>query len=468
MSIYENLKKYSASETVPMHMPGHKRNTLLLPDYAIDITEIPGFDNLHHAEGIIKESMDRAASIYGTLSTHYVINGSTAAIQAAIHASVKAGSRLLMARNCHRSVYNECIIRNIEPVYIYPENGIITPDSVKYAINNNPDVSALIITSPTYDGYVSDIGAIYDLCKSAGITFIVDEAHGAHLPFAARAFEQGFMKENIFPHSAIGHADIVIQSVHKTLPAMTQTALLHRCTDKISYSEINKTLSYYQSSSPSYVLMASIEQAIEYTVSNPELFEKFSENLKRVYEFADSQAKGLLCPGGFGRDLSKIVIDVRNLPMTGGQIYDILKDRFGIVSEMYTDDTCILICTICDSADAFDRIEDALRYLAPYVNGNIASPVSINEYPERRRKYHLSYAVTLDSAPVDIKKAGELISSGRELVLKEMITAYPPGFPLAVPGEILDIDLIERLKAAASVGREIYGFENNKLEVIYG
>ena len=191
--LYTKLKEYSASDFYPFHMPGHKRNTLItgadLP-YELDITEIDGFDDLHHASSILKEAEERAAGVYCADETHYLINGSTAGILSAVLGCTERGGKVLIARNCHKSVYNAVYLNELHPIYIYPEfdentglNGEICPKRVKRILSENQDICAVVITSPTYDGVVSDVGAIADIAHAEGIPLIVDEAHGAHFGF---------------------------------------------------------------------------------------------------------------------------------------------------------------------------------------------------------------------------------------------------------------------------------------------
>ena len=187
------LYQYSRSDFYPFHMPGHKRqvqNEYLCNPYAVDITEITDFDNLHHAEGILKENQDMAASLYHTEKSWFLINGSTGGILAAVSACTSRGGKLLMARNCHKAVYHAAYLRGLETVYLYPSyepfcglNGGISSIDVKKALQENPDTEAVILTSPSYDGVVSDIRKIAELVHSRGIPLLVDEAHGAHFPF---------------------------------------------------------------------------------------------------------------------------------------------------------------------------------------------------------------------------------------------------------------------------------------------
>ena len=227
----QKLNELEQSDIYPFHMPGHKRAFLPFANpYAIDITEIEGFDNLHHATGILQEAQQKAADLYGAKKTYYLVNGSTCGLLAAISAAVPRGGKILVARNCHKAVYHAMYLRQLVPVYLYPEDtaygiqGQVTPQMVRKQLEQTPDIRAVVITSPTYDGVVSDVQNIADIVHAYGIPLIVDEAHGAHF---------GFSPE--FPENAtrLG-ADAVIMSVHKTLPAFTQTALLHLCSDRIA------------------------------------------------------------------------------------------------------------------------------------------------------------------------------------------------------------------------------------------
>ena len=222
-------------------MPGHKRQSLHFPNpYAIDITEIDGFDNLHHAEGILKEAQERAAELYGSRECFYLINGSTCGLLAAISAAAKRGETVLVARNCHKAVYHALFLRELSANYLYPvitENGImgqITAEQVEEALSQDPTIKTVILTSPTYEGIGSDIGKISTVAHRHGAALIVDEAHGAHFGFGAG-----------FPENAVRQgADAVIMSLHKTLPSFTQTALLHLCSDRISSAEVKNTSAF--------------------------------------------------------------------------------------------------------------------------------------------------------------------------------------------------------------------------------
>ncbi|MDO5136501.1 MAG: aminotransferase class I/II-fold pyridoxal phosphate-dependent enzyme, partial [Eubacteriales bacterium] len=257
--LYKELEKYGKSDFYPFHMPGHKRNPSCVDGeflFERDITEISGFDDLHHPEGLLRDSMERLSDLYGTKESFFCVNGSTGALLSAISAGIQKGGRFLVARNCHKSVYHAIYLRDLSPIYLYPQtdpdlgiNGGISPSHVEKCLEENKGIQGIMITSPTYDGVVSDIEAIAKLAHKYGIPLIVDEAHGPHFRFSP-----------YFPTSAVDlGADVVVQSFHKTLPSLTQTAVLHLCSDRVDREKIKRFLGMYQTSSPSYLLMASLD-----------------------------------------------------------------------------------------------------------------------------------------------------------------------------------------------------------------
>ena len=262
--LYEELKEYSGRDVRPFHMPGHKRRIKLMDElYSVDITEIDGFDDLHEAEGILREGMDRMAEAVGAKRSWYLVGGSTCGILSAVHAAAKPQGTILVDRNCHRSAANSILLRRLYPIYIYPQYvdkwGIsrgLSVDKVEEACEQAGENPVLILTSPTYEGHVCAVKEIAEVIHRRGGLLIVDEAHGAHLPYA---------RGTDFPESAVNlGADLVIQSLHKTLPALTQSAALHLCSDRVGEEEIEDALRIYETSSPSYVMMAGMDECVRF------------------------------------------------------------------------------------------------------------------------------------------------------------------------------------------------------------
>lgn len=328
--LYDKLKELQISGCYPYHMPGHKRNMENFPMkecYGIDITEIDGFDDLHNPEGILRDVMDRAAGLFGA-ETYLLVNGSTGGILSAVSAAVRRGDTLLMARNCHKAAYHAVYLNGCRTRYIYPSFletygicGSISPESVEKELKGYLEIQAVFLTSPTYDGIVSDVKTIVKMAHLHRIPVIVDEAHGAHFSLDTR-----------FPEDAVScGADIVIHSIHKTLPALTQTALLHVQGELVDRERLRRFLKIYQTSSPSYILMSGIEQCISILETDREalcsqFFERnevFEQKIDKLRHLRIFPAKSECCTGStvFDFDPGKKIISTRGTSQTGRGLY---------------------------------------------------------------------------------------------------------------------------------------------------
>ena len=367
--LYEKLLKYTAGGVYPMHMPGHKRNKELLPPgfpYDIDITEIHGFDDLHNPSGVLLETSELASRLYGSMKAFLLVNGSTVGILTAIGAHASRGDKILVARNCHRSVENAASLYGLSPVYLSPEvdsaTGIVCsvdPAAIESELCSTPEIKLIVVTSPSYEGVISDIGSISDVVHKHGIPLIVDGAHGAHLGFSPK-FTRCAVREG---------ADVVVMSLHKTLPALTQCSLLHICSERAQTDEVSRMLSVLQTSSPSYVLLASTDRCLRLLESDRDrLFTEyernldlFSErirplkNLKVLYHGNDSGK-----PGFFAFDPGKIVIVTKHTAMSGMMLADVLRADHSIELELARNDYAVAMTSICDGKDGFIRLADAL------------------------------------------------------------------------------------------------------------
>lgn len=488
-NLFEELKTYGESDFYPFHMPGHKRNpdSGFLPEmYKIDITEIDGFDNLHHAEGIIKNAQEKAASLYHSKETFYLINGSTVGILTSIAALSDRGKKLIMARNCHKAVYHGAFLNQLETEYIYPkmieEFGIsdgITAQQVEDKIQEiilregisdeqaGKLIAGIVVTSPTYDGILSDVNSIVKIAHNYGIPVIVDQAHGAHFGF-----------HSAFPENAVSDgADLVIHSTHKTLPAPTQTALLHYNSLLVSLETVKKYLRIYQSSSPSYVLMAGIDSCMDFVkregqerleqllISRKELSER-SKELKKIKIYPSMLERGIN-----GHDISKIffqgteepgqlLISVRGSGFTGQQLYDVLRETYHLQMEMCASDYVIAILSMMDRKEGFDRLWKALsetdKLLTNTEKNTKEEKTQFPEYchfqPDAVLKISDAYMAEEESVPLREAK-GRIVS--------EFVNLYPPGIPLLVPGEKIDDKMIPMIEAYLHNGYAVQGIERD-------
>lgn len=438
----EKLAQYGQSEVYPFHMPGHKRALTLPADaYHMDITEIDGFDNLHHAEGILADEQQRYATLVGAKRTFFLVNGSTCGILAAICASLPRGATLLMARNSHKAAYHALYLWQLKARYCYPVisahdiQGAIPPEEIGHMLDTDASIGAVYVTSPTYDGVVSDIARIAKVVHDHGRVLLVDEAHGAHFGF-----------HPAFPQSAVRlGADLVIQSVHKTLPAFTQSAVLHICTDRVDASEIARFLGIYESSSPSYVLMAGIARLNDYMQSEGTArlaaldgaLRRFYERSRELRHLHVLSAEDFDASCAYGRDPSKILISTRNCAIDGRQLYLRLLKAYRLQPEMYSGEYVTMLCSLMDTEEAFERLSAALRE----IDGTLCAP----DAPKDgfvSRMYRSRIAVCPIAQAVDSPHEAVAIQDTAGRVSAEYLYLYPPGIPLLVPGELISEQLL--------------------------
>ena len=473
--LYEKLKEYSAGDYYAYHMPGHKRNAFgnMPKEIAeIDITEIDGFDNLHQAEGIIKELQEEASKIYGAEETFYLVNGSTCGILCAISAALPYGGHILMARNCHKSTYHAAYLKNLTISYLYPEINAeydiaeaVSPKQVARALEKDRSIQAVFLVSPTYEGRIADVAAIADIVHARGIPLIVDEAHGAHLG----------MSEHFAQNSCRLGADLVIHSVHKTLPAMTQTALLHVNGSRVDRDRIGRFLHIYQSSSPSYVLMGSIDNAMQLIQDQGDvLFESFYRNYCWLLQSLTACEHLQFLPADkIRQDIGKLVISSKETGLSGQQVFDILLHQYHLQLEMAAGSYCLAMFTVGDKWEAYERLSDALLEIdngietgrfQKYESNNIhvkdctakVDAADTHKRKEDNTAEALPFALAWDqkSELVPLEEA-----IGR--YVGEFINLYPPGTPLLVPGEILSTTQYLQIREYLAQGLTVCGIDIN-------
>lgn len=499
MKLIDRLKEYGKSDFYAFHMPGHKRQeelgiTLFPNPFSVDITEIDGFDNLHHPEGILKESMERAAAVYGADRTYYLVNGSTCGILAAISSAVSDGKKLLMARNSHKSAYHAAMLNRMETEYIYPE--IIEESGIQGGIelgelrrileaDKENRIGAVFLTSPTYEGIVSDIKNLAEIVHERGIPLIVDEAHGAHFAFY-EGEEENRQTGRLFPRSALQcGADLVIQSIHKTLPSLTQTAVLHLKEGIADRERLEFYLRIYQSSSPSYVMMASIDNCIEYMAGEGR---KRLEQLGRRLEHWMEDAKQWSClrvlddhvleeNGAFDRDISKLVVGIspqaEKAGINGTALAEAVRRRFHLEPEMCCDRYVLYMTSLMDSEESLFKLSAALTQIDKEIAGALCmgrneGTEGISEETEKHSGEQGTLTWTRD-VPRRISMAEAVNKKGRRIRLEDacgcisrgFLTVYPPGVPAVVPGEMISQETAELLLKNAGLGLTVEGLDSD-------
>lgn len=468
------LKEYSNKNYIPMHMPGAKRSCDVFQDadfdidmgnpYSIDITEIDGFDNMHNARGIIKDAFDRTAKMYGADESLFLINGSTSGNLAAISGTTFKGDRVLVSRNCHVSVYNAIYLNEVNPVYIYPDcdkklgiySGVKLED-VKNALQDNEDIKAVIITSPTYEGNVSEVREIVEYLHSKGIPLIVDEAHGAHLHF-----------HKDFPESAVDcGADIVINSVHKTLPSLTQTAVMHINYGLVDVERVKRFWNIYQSTSPSYVLMASIDRCMSIIENQgKEMFDNYVTNLNDLRCGLEKLKNIHMVQTD---DISKIVLACDD----GHRLYTELLNGYNIQMEMSSFKYVIAMTSICDTPEFYQRFLCALEKIdEQWANNkqpeNVETTMKCEECipcPKPKIKFNIADALNkADKYGIEEIKVNNVAIYGK--ISAGTITIYPPGIPLVNPGEVITKEVIDTINSALETGLEIIGIREGNISCL--
>lgn len=487
-NIYNKLNEYGRSDSYPYHMPGHKRNVdaesglfgVLGRIGDIDITEIHDFDNLSDPDapdGILYKAQKECADFYDVKKSFYLVNGSTVGILSAISACVPKGGKLCVARNAHKSTYNAMCIRDIEPVYMYPHLNkqfgffeAVTAEDVEKAIcsansdceiNGGNSVAAVIVVSPTYEGRIADIKAISEVAHSYGIPLIVDEAHGAHLKFAKDADKFGISACDC-------GADIVIQSVHKTLPAPTQTAVMHFNSELVSLDKLEKYLHVYQTSSPSYPLMAGIEEAINYMKEfGQERLEFLKNNFVGLVATINTQCKyieALDYRQGI-QDVGKLVFSAKRAGISGIELSGMLRDKYHLELEMCVKDYCLAMFTVCDAEEAFDRMKGALLDIDRQLQEKLGnskfdySTKPLSSYSGNETVIPLAKAWDMSSERIFLEHA-----AGR--VCAAFVGLYPPGTPMLVPGEPVSEENVREIMEYITLGYEVTGINEGLIKVI--
>lgn len=436
-SIKQLLELYAKQQMIPMHMPGHKRNPQIAPylnnlSEQLDITEIDGFDNLHAPCGILSEAMEQATKVWQSDRSFFLVNGSTCGILAGIRALTRRGDKVLAARNCHKSVFHAIELCGLNPVFAMPPLlhetsifGSILPEQIEKTLNQEPDVRLVIVTSPTYEGVISNLKQICEIAHKKGIPILVDEAHGAHLDLHP-AFPGGAVKAG---------ADITVQSLHKTLPSLTQTAILHVKGNRVDSKRLEHQLSVFETSSPSYLLMASIDGCIQKLSQNN--FQLWADCLASfTAETAALQHLKIIgqTPEMFLHDPGKIIISTQQTNMTGMELTKELQKRH-IQPEMTAPSYVLAMTGLGDTSKSIRALSSALLEIdrkctasPAFHRSLLPSCPNILFPPEQALEQEFEF-IPLHQA------------EGR--IAAEYVWAYPPGIPLLLPGEQIHLPLAE-------------------------
>ena len=473
MPLIAALHEFISSDPAYFRIPAHRFSNGVDPEletllggsvFRADLTEAEGLDDLHAPSGAIKEAEQLAAELWGSEECHFLVNGSTCGNEAMLLTCVKPGEKILIARNVHKSVLMGLILSGAVPVWIQPEelpgwdmDGPILPEQIEQSLSENPECRAVLLVSPTYYGVCSPLHEIARVCHDRGIPLLVDEAHGSHLYFMEEA-----------PMGALpAGADLVVQSVHKTGGSMTQSSLLHVQGDLIDRVRLRESLAMVMSTSPSYVLMASLDGARhQLAVSGKELLreachlaEKCRNDLRRI--------RGIEVADNKNSDPLRIVFTARKCGVSGFELQNRLYQQDRISLELSDPLYAVAVITWGNTDRDIHRLVDAVRKVAEDAYGTAVEKEY--EYPafsEETLQYICpEIACTPREAWYDEKESCDLGKAcGR--IAAESVIPYPPGVPVLYPGERITQGLLQKLCLFRDVHMPLHGPEDPSLRKI--
>lgn len=447
------LIELGGQDVLPMHMPGHKRDLrefpwLAAPCGAFDITEIEGFDDLNSPHGVLRDMLARISSLWGSRRSFLSVCGSTSALFAAL--SVAGDGGVLVARNCHRSVFNAAERLKLRLECVMPpvvgELGIcgsVRPDDIAARLDET-GCKAVVITSPTYEGVMSDIAGIAKAAHERGALLIVDAAHGAHLGLYG-----------VFPDGGMKEADIVVSSLHKTLPALTQTAVLHLFSERADEESVAAAMAAFGTSSPSYPLMASVCGMLDYMEKKGEArlrslsseLAQFGHEMRKLRHLSLPFAEEKTYDGIFAIDHSKLYIDCIKCGYGGFELKRRLRREFGIELESASAAGALAYATIGDGKESFDRLADALVRCDAAPDAAARREVSPRAvaFGERAEEGSCS-RLTRERVP---------LAEAEGRTAAESVWVYPPGVPVLLAGERVTGECVRALSDALAAGGEV-------------
>ena len=472
--LFDALKEYVNRDTLPFHVPGHKKgigmddefkNFIGENPFKIDVTVFKLVDSLHHPKGPIKEAQELAADAYGADATFFSIHGTSGAIQAMIMSVVSDGDKIIVPRNVHKSVTAGIILSGAVPVYMEPELdkklGIahgVAPETVKQTLEVNPDAKAVLIINPTYYGVATDIKKIADIVHEYNIPLIVDEAHGPHLAFSDK-----------LPTSALeAGADICAQSTHKIIGALTQGSLLHVKSKLVNPKRVQQVLNLMQTTSPSYILMASLDCARrQIALEGKELLSKAIDlcnytrsEINKIPGFHCFGKEVLGVPGSFAFDPTKLTISCRGLGITGYELDTILADKYHIQMELSDFYNVLAVGSFGDTKEGMDKLISALKEISNEYYGKKPATKDFLDIP------HITNRILNPREAFNSKKEDILLEKSEGKISAEFLLAYPPGIPILCPGEVITKEIIEYVHDLKRANLYVQGTEDSEVKYI--
>lgn len=449
MEILESLFRHREREKASFHMPGHKNGAAFLGTrfendwLGLDVTELADTDALCHPRDAILRSQQHAAELYGAACAFYLVNGSSCGILSMIHAYFREGDAVLTDRCAHRSAGNAFLLSGVQPIYLAPhveeKHGIpcgMTEEQVWAALEKNPDIKGIFITSPTYYGLTAEVRGIARAAHEKGIPLLVDEAHGAHFPFDER-----------FPVNAIRQgADAAVVSLHKSLPCPNQTALL-LLREKKREAEIAEAVNLFQTTSPSYIFMSYMEAALHFAENKGR--EKTDWLLEQTKAFESYRMT----------DPFKLLLSLEEYGLGGYEAEAILREKYGIYAELADEKNVLLMTSWGNREEDFLLLEQALKEICERGKCKVA---------QCSQEWLFSEGKTVLS-PREVwkrEKCQVALSEASGKICAASVTVFPPCIPLLLPGERIDEKQTEMIAALLRSGRVVDGAQDGKICVV--
>ncbi len=469
----------------PFYAPGHKRgqgipqpleNLLGASVFRADLPELPDLDNLFAPEGVIQEAQELAAEAFGAEQTWFLVNGSTAGVMAAILATCGTGDKIILPRNIHQSAIAGLVLSGAVPVFINPEydpaNDLahsITPAALAKALKKYPDVKAVMMVYPTYHGVCGDVEAIAQLVHQHNIPLLVDEAHGPHFAFHS----------DLPPSSLSVGADLAVQSTHKVLGAMTQASMLHIQGNRVERERVSKALQLVQSTSPSYLLMASLDAARQQMALHGE------QLMSRTLQLADyarnkisqiprlSVLAPIKTPGFSALDQTRLTVKVSELGLSGFEVDEIFHQQLGVTAELPTLQHLTFIISFGNTQTDIQQLVQAFTTITQ----DDYRPQSVTPLQEVFQQWKSELLLIHPSSfilhpllsPRDaFFAATETLTIDQTLdrISAELVCPYPPGIPALMPGELINPAAIEYLQQVLTLGGSITGCSDPTLKTL--
>jgi arginine decarboxylase len=472
--IFEALKKHKQNRVVPFDVPGHKggRGNKELTEFLgenclkVDVNSMKPLDNLCHPTSVIREAEQIAADAFGAKAAFFMVNGTTASVQGMIMSVCKAGDKIIMPRNVHRSAINALVVCGASPVYVNPgvnkELGIplgMSLSDVKKAILDNPDAKAILVNNPTYYGICSDLRGIVDFAHSHNVKVLVDEAHGTHFYFG----------DNMPVSAMEAGADMAAVSMHKTGGSLTQSSFL-LCGEGINSSHVRQVINLTQTTSGSYLLLVSLDTARKnLSLHGKELFQKtvdFAEyarsEINKIGGYYAFGAELIDYEAFFDFDPTKLSVHTRDMGLAGIEVYDLLRDEYGIQIEFGDISNFLAIISAGDRAMEIERLIASLSEIKRLYGKDDKSGMFDHEYINPDVVIPPQQAFYSDKRSLPIRQT---IGS----ICGEFVMCYPPGIPILAPGERITEEIVNYILYAKEKGCLLTGTQDmsvNNINVV--